>query len=298
VSHGRYVFPMEPVLGSHLSIAGGYFNAPEAAATLGFRAVQIFTKNNNQWAGKPLSAEDVCLFRESVAGRNLAPPIAHNSYLINLASADAELRRKSVDAMVVEIERASALGVPHVVSHPGAHVCTDDDTGLRFIVESIDEVFDRTAGLPTTIALETTAGQGTCLGWRFEHLQAIIERAAVPERLTVCVDTCHVFAAGYPLAPKRKYLATMRELDKAVGLERIVAFHLNDSKKPLGSRVDRHEHIGRGCLGDEPFRLVLQDRRFRDVPMILETPKGVDPETSLAWDVVNRDRLLRLASTR
>ena len=286
---------MEPVLGSHLSIAGGYYKAAESAGDLGFKAVQIFTKNNNQWAGKPLSEDDIRLFRASVESRGLAPPISHNSYLINLASADAELRRKSIDAMVVELERACALGVPHVVAHPGAHVCSDDETGLRQVVESIDEVFERTSSLPTTIALETTAGQGTCLGWRFEHLGSIINSVAVPKRLTVCVDTCHIFAAGYPLAPKRKYMATMRELDRAVGMDRVIAFHVNDSKKPLGSRVDRHEHIGRGFLGDEPFRLLLQDRRFRTIPMILETPKEMNPETETAWDAVNRERLLKLA---
>jgi deoxyribonuclease IV len=291
-------FPMELVLGSHLSIAGGYYKAAESAGDLGFKAVQIFTKNNNQWAGKPLSDEDIRLFRASVATRGLAPPISHNSYLINLASSDETLRRRSIDAMVVELERAFALGVPHVVAHPGAHVCSDDETGLRLVVKSIDEVFQRTASLPTTIALETTAGQGTCLGWRFEHLRSIIGRVAVPQRITVCVDTCHVFAAGYPLAPKRKYMATMRELDRAVGVERVVAFHVNDSKKPLGSRVDRHAHIGRGFLGDEPFRLLLHDRRFRGIPMILETPKEQNPQTQTAWDVVNRDRLLSLATKK
>jgi len=289
---------MEPILGAHLSIAGGYYKAAEAAGRIGFQAVQIFTKNNNQWAGKPLSAEDLQQFRTAVAAHGLVPPIAHNSYLINLATSDPALRHKSIDAMVIELQRASALGVPHVVAHPGCFVDGDEETGLRLIAKSIDEVFDRTGELPTTIALETTAGQGTSLGWRFEHLQAIIERVANPERITICVDTCHVFAAGYALAPKRKYMATMRELDRAVGIERVVAVHINDSKKPFGSRVDRHEHIGRGFLGDEPFRLLLQDRRFRNIPMILETPKTINPETKTEWDVVNRERLLMLAARK
>lgn len=289
---------MEPILGSHLSIAGGYYKAADTAGKLGFKAVQIFTKNNNQWAGKRLSDEDIRSFAASIEMSGLSPPISHNSYLINLASSNPNLRCKSIDAMVIELERADALGVPHVVAHPGAYVDSDEETGLRLIAQAVDEVFDRTSHLKTTIALETTAGQGTCLGWRFEHLQTIIDRVAVSKRLTVCVDTCHVFAAGYPLAPKRKYMATIRDLDRAVGLDRVVAFHVNDSKKPLGSRVDRHEHIGLGCLGDEPFRLLLQDRRFRGVPMILETAKEENPETKTPWDAVNRDRLLMLSTKK
>jgi deoxyribonuclease IV len=287
---------MEPLLGSHLSIAGGYYKAANRARELGFTALQIFTKNNNQWRAKPLLDEEITVFRAAVDAAKLAPPIAHNAYLINLASANPELRQKSIDAMVVELERAYALDVPHVVAHPGSFVGSDEETGLRVVAASIDDVFSRTANLPTTIALETTAGQGCHLGWRFEHLGAIIGRSGYPQRLTACIDTCHIFAAGYPLAPKRKYMETMQALDREVGIERVVAFHVNDSKKTLGSRVDRHEHIGMGCLGDEPFRLLMQDRRFRKVPMILETPKETQPVTGKPWDVVNRDRLLRLAS--
>ena len=289
---------MEPIIGSHLSIAGGYYKAADKAKELGFGALQIFTKNNNQWRAKPLSNEDIQAFQASVEAAKLVPPVAHNSYLINLASANPELRKQSIDAMVVELERAFALGVPHVVAHPGSFVGSDEETGLRVVAESLDEVFQRTETLPTTIALETTAGQGCHLGWRFEQLSAIIGRSAHQNRLTVCVDTCHIFAAGYPLAPKRKYMETMKTLDREVGIDRVVAFHVNDSKKPLGSRVDRHEHIGQGCLGDQPFQLLMQDRRFREVPMILETPKETKPGTDIPWDVINRDRLLKLCTQK
>lgn len=289
---------MESIIGSHLSIAGGYYKAADKARELGFQALQVFTKNNNQWRAKPLSDEEIQAFRKAVAEAKLVPPVAHNSYLINLASANPDLRKQSIDAMVVELERAAALGIPHVVAHPGSFVGSDEQTGLTVCAASIDEVMERTAALPTTIALETTAGQGSHLGWRFEHLSEIINRSAFQDRLTVCVDTCHIFAAGYPLAPKRKYMETMKALDKAVGVERVVAFHVNDSKKPLGSRVDRHEHIGLGCLGDEPFQLLLQDRRFRKIPMILETAKEDHPDTGIPWDAINRKRLLKLAANK
>ena len=289
---------MEPILGSHLSIAGGYYKAADRAGELGFRALQVFTKNNNQWRAKPLSEPEIQAFCHAVKAAKLAPPIAHNSYLVNLASANDELRLKSIEAMIVELERAFALGIPHVVAHPGSFVGSDEVTGLRVVAESIDEVFNRTPKLPTTIALETTAGQGSHLGWRFEQLGAIINRSAFPDRLTACVDTCHLFAAGYPLAPKKKYMETMKAFDQQVGLERIIAFHVNDSKKPFGSRVDRHEHIGLGCLGDEPFKLLMQDRRFRTIPMILETPKETKPGTDVPWDLVNRDKLLALAKSK
>lgn len=265
---------MAPLLGSHKSIAGGYYKAVDAAAALGMETVQLFTKNNNQWRAKPLSDEDVCLFRDAIKRTGLRKPCAHNCYLINVASANDELWEKSLDALVIEVERAEALGLDGVVMHPGSHVDATTDEGLRRIVRAIDEVHCRTAGVKTELWLETTAGQGSSLGHRFEHLAAILNGVKQPERLGVCVDSCHIFAAGYPLQTKEEYEETFGQFDRIVGVNLIRAFHLNDSKKPLGSRVDRHEHIGEGCLGLEPFRHILNDPRFEEIPMYLETEKG------------------------
>lgn len=283
-----------PLFGSHLSIAGGYYKAVRRAAELGMDCVQLFTKNNNQWRAKPLGDEDVRLFRESLSETGITHPISHDSYLINLASSDEELWMKSIDAMVVELERAHRLGIPHVVAHPGSHVGAGEEFGLRRVAAGLDHVFERTSQLPTTVALETTAGQGTNLGNRFEHLAEIMGRCSYSKRLTVCLDTCHVFAAGYSLAPKRKYLATFAEFDRIVGLDRLVAIHVNDSKKGLGSRVDRHEHIGKGYLGIEPFEHLVNDRRFTKLPMYLETAKEVDPQTGRDWDAINLELLRSL----
>lgn len=273
------------ILGAHMSIAGGYYKAVEIAKACGCDCVQLFTKNNNQWRAKAISAEDVRLFQERLQECGISHPIAHDSYLINLASHDDALWRKSVDAFVVEMQRAEQLGLAYVVTHPGAFVGGTEGSGIERVVQALDEVHRRTPGLRTKCLLENTAGQGTCLGWRFEQLAAILEGVAEPERLGVCLDTCHLFAAGYPLIERQDYLATMRAFDKLIGLDRVQAFHLNDSKKELGSRVDRHEHIGRGKLGVEPFRHLLHDRRFREVPMYLETPKGKERGEEL--DVIN-----------
>jgi deoxyribonuclease-4 len=263
-----------PLLGSHLSIAGGYYKAADAAAVLGMQTIQIFTKNNNQWAAKPLLDEDIRLFRDAVARAGIRLPCAHNSYLINLASPDDELWQKSVEAMIVELQRAEALGLAGVVMHPGSFVTSSEEEGLARIVTALDQVHKRTRGIACQTWLETTAGQGSNLGHRFEHLARLIAEVRDPERIGVCVDSCHIFAAGYPIQTPAEYAETMSEFDRLIGIDRIRAWHLNDSKKPLGSRVDRHEHIGEGCLGLEPFRHILNDARFADVPMYLETEKG------------------------
>lgn len=263
-----------PLLGSHLSIAGGYYKATDTAAALGLQTVQIFTKNNNQWQGKPLTPDDIQRFRDGVERAGLQVPCAHNSYLINVASPKEELWRKSVEALVIEVERAEALGLAGVVMHPGSCVDSCEADGLAKIITALDEVHERTPGVTVQLWLETTAGQGSCLGHRFEHLGAILAGVQQPERLGVCVDTCHIFAAGYPLGTPAEYQQTFDEFERLIGTSRIRAFHLNDSKKPLGSRVDRHEHIGEGCLGLEPFRHVLNDPRFAGLPMYLETEKG------------------------
>lgn len=262
-----------PLFGSHLSIAGGYYKAVEAAAGYGMRTVQIFTKNNNQWRGKPLTAIEVQRFRDAVGESGLQVPCAHDSYLINLASPDDELWTKSLEAFVVELERAEALGLAGVVMHPGSYVDSSEELGLKRIVQALDEVHRRASGFAVETWLETTAGQGTNLGHRFEHLGFILRNCREPERFGVCVDTCHIFAAGYGLKTRDEYEETMRQLDGQVGLDRVRAFHLNDSKREQGSRVDRHEHIGEGHLGLEPFRFVVNDPRFASLPMYLETKK-------------------------
>ncbi|MCI0684199.1 MAG: deoxyribonuclease IV [Gemmataceae bacterium] len=262
-----------PLLGAHNSIAGGYHNALITAHHNGCATVQIFTKNNNQWAGKPLTADEIALFREKLAEFKLRLPMAHAAYLINLASPQPELYRRSVEAFVVETQRAEALGLAYLVVHPGTPTDGDRAAGLRRVARALDETHRRCRKCRVMVLLETTAGQGSSLGHRFEDLAGILDRVKDPDRLGVCLDTCHVFAAGYPLAPPAAYKATMMEFDRVVGLSKLRAFHLNDSQKPLGSRVDRHAHIGQGCLGLEPFRLLLNDPRFRAHPMVLETPK-------------------------
>ncbi|MEK6233317.1 MAG: deoxyribonuclease IV, partial [Planctomycetales bacterium] len=263
-----------PLLGAHMSIAGGFHKAVERAAAAGMSICQIFTKNNNQWKGKPLGKKDAQRFQESLAEHGISHPLAHDSYLINMASPNQALWRKSLNAFVTELRRADLLGIPHVVAHPGAYVSSSEEAGLERIAQALDEVHKKTGELQSGCLLETTAGQGTNLGWKFEHLAAIFALVREPDRLGVCFDTCHVLAAGYPMASAAEYQATMDAFDHLVGLERIKAFHLNDSKRELGSRVDRHEHIGEGFVGLEPFRRILNDARFRDVPMYLETPKG------------------------
>jgi deoxyribonuclease-4 len=262
-----------PLFGAHMSIAGGYHLALLAARDHGCDTVQLFTKAPNQWAGKPIVTDEVKLFRRTLRQTRLRFPLAHDSYLINLATPDPALYRKSIEAFVEEMQRAEALGLRYLVTHPGAHMGAGEVEGLARIAVAIDEVHRRCSGFKLRILLETTAGQGTSLGHRFEHLRDIISQVAAPGRLGVCLDTCHVFAAGYSLATEREYRATMREFDRSIGLKRLKAFHLNDSLKPAGSRVDRHAHIGRGHLGLEPFRLLVNDRRFRNKPMVLETAK-------------------------
>lgn len=263
-----------PLLGAHMSIAGGYFKAADAAAALGMETVQLFTKNNNQWAGKPLGEDDVRLFRAALERGGLQKPCAHNSYLINLASPDDVLWRKSVDASVDELQRAETLGLDGVVMHPGSYVTSSEEEGLQRIVQGIDEVHRRCPDFRTEFWLETTAGQGSSLGCEFEHIAAILNGVKSPDRLGVCVDSCHIFSAGYPLRTPEDYARTMMDFDRLIGLSRVRAFHLNDSKKPFASRVDRHEHIGEGSLGLEPFRHILNDPRFAALPMYLETNKG------------------------
>ncbi|MBA4064563.1 MAG: deoxyribonuclease IV [Isosphaera sp.] len=274
-----------PVLGAHLSVAGGLRKAAEAAAALGCGTVQIFTKSPNAWEAKPLADADVRAFRAAVAAAGLRFPTAHDSYLINLAAPDDAAFRKSVAALAVEVERAEALGLSYLVTHPGAHTGSGEDAGLARVAAGLDEVRGRCPGVKVKVLLETTAGQGTCLGHRFEHLRTILDHVTDADWLGVCLDTCHVFAAGYGLATADEYAATVDEFDRVVGLSRLELFHLNDSVKGRGSRVDRHAGIGLGMIGPEPFRRLVTDTRFAHLPMVLETPK--EGPAGEAMDPVN-----------
>jgi len=277
-----------------MSIAGGLDRAIERGQSLGCRTIQIFTKNSNQWKSKPLTNDAVEAFRRAWAESGIGPVFAHDSYLINLASPDAEKHRKSMKAFLDEMRRAERLGLAYLVMHPGSHLSSGESKGLRKIARSLDRLHRQTAGFNLIVLLETTAGQGTNLGHRFEHLAEIIDQVEQPERLGVCFDTCHALAAGYDIRSAAGYRKVMREFDRVLGLERLRVFHLNDSKKPLDSRVDRHEHIGKGQLGLEPFRLILNDRRFKKVPKVLETPKGPEMEE----DRVNLQILRDLVKSR
>jgi deoxyribonuclease-4 len=269
-----------------MSIAGGYWKAVEAAAVAGCDCVQVFTKNSNQWNAKPITSEEANAFVDSLRDREIGDPISHASYLINLASPNAELRDKSIAALVIELQRAKQLSIPWVVVHPGSFTASTEEDGLDRSAAAIDGILIDTAINGAGLLLENTAGQGTNLGWSFGQLGSILSQLGHEQRLGVCFDTCHAFAAGYDLSQPTSYDAMWEEFDQAVGLSRLKALHLNDSKKGLGSRVDRHEHIGAGAIGLEGFRLLLNDPRLAKLPMYLETEKGSN-ESGEDWDVVN-----------
>ncbi len=277
-----------------MSIAGGLERAAERGRSVGCNTIQIFTKNNSQWKGKPLTEAQVERFRQAQAESGIAPIFAHDCYLINLASPERGNYQKSFYAFLDEMRRAERLGLPYLVMHPGAHLGSGETRGLKRVIRAFDRLHGKTEGYRLMVLLETTAGQGTALGYRFEHLAEIIQGVERPERLGVCFDTCHVLAAGYDFRTPAGYRKVMRQFDRTLGLQRLRVFHLNDSKKPLGSRVDRHEHIGKGQVGREAFRMILQDRRFLKVPKVLETPKGKDQ----AEDRMNLRTLRRLARPR
>jgi len=282
----------EPFIGAHMSISGGLHLAIERALQVNCRALQIFTKNASQWKAKPLSDEALERFRTAREKSGLGIVFAHDSYLINLASPDPRLLEKSITAMGDELERAERLGLPFVVIHPGAHKGDGEAAGLARVAASLDAVHRNHPDLGVQILIETTAGQGTSLGFRFEHLAAIIENVEQPERLGVCLDTCHIFAAGYDIRTAGTYAKSMDEFQRVIGFDQLKAIHVNDSKKDLGSRVDRHDQIGEGALGIEAFRCLMQDDRLTGIPKVLETHKG--PE--LEEDRRNLDLLRQLAS--
>ena len=268
-------------LGAHMSIAGGLSLALERGREVGCGAVQIFLKNQRQWAAKLLAAGEVRAFRAARRATGVRHVFAHSSYLINLGNPSPALWSQAVDAFTDELERAEALGLSCVVIHPGSHMGAGLEAGLARVTAALDESLARTAGYRVKVALENTAGAGNTIGRTFGELGALLERAARPERLGVCLDTCHLFAAGYDVRTAAGYRRAMAECGATVGLERVLAFHLNDAKAPLGSGLDRHENIGRGALGLVPFRLLLNDRRFARVPKVLETPKEPEPTADL-----------------
>lgn len=276
------------LLGAHVSIAGGIHNAVDRGVGSGCGVIQIFTQNSNQWKGKAVSPADAKLFRDKLAASGISHVVSHDIYLINLAAAPGEVKDKSLIAFREEMQRCAALGIEKIVMHPGSHNGDGEETGIRRICEAFDQLFAEVPEYTGKVLLENTAGQGTNLGYRFDHLKAIIEGSSYPTRFGVCFDTCHAFASGYPIADRDGYRRTFDEFDAALGIERLVAFHLNDSKKGLGCKVDRHEHIGAGALGLEPFRFILNDAQFKLVPKFIETPKGDADE----MDAVNL-KLLR-----
>ncbi|PHR26699.1 MAG: deoxyribonuclease IV [Desulfotalea sp.] len=277
------------LLGAHESVAGGLHRAFERIEKVGGESLQIFTRNQRQWNPAPLKQEEIDLFKEAHAKSEHIPVASHASYLANLATGKDELLEKSINSLVLEFDRCHKLGIPQVVMHPGTHGGDGEEAGLSRFVAGLDRAF-QASGLEVTLLLETTAGQGTSLGSTFEEIGYILEHSQFPELLGVCVDTCHIFAAGYELRTDAGYTKTMNNMESCFGTDRVKFFHLNDSKKDLGSKVDRHEHIGKGLIGLEGFRKLLTDTRFTGLPMTLETPKS----DSLAEDIVNLQTLRSL----
>jgi deoxyribonuclease IV len=282
---------VSPRLGAHMSIRGGLPRAVDRAHASGCTALQIFTKSAGQWRARPLPAEEVREFRRRLRETGIRPVVAHTSYLINIAASDRSLRRRSIDALVEELDRAEALGLEGLVMHPGSHTNGSEQGGLRLIADGIAAAFEARPDGRTKLLLEHTAGQGTNLGHRFEHLAAVIDALGGTPRVGVCLDTCHLLTAGYDICSPEGYQETFRQFGRIVGFSRLKAFHLNDSKKPCASRVDRHEHIGKGCLGLEPFRWLLNDPRFARLPMLLETAKLETRESLRLSDVDPLDEM-------
>ena len=265
-----------PLLGAHMSIAGGIGNAFIEGKKVNCDAIQIFTKSSRQWASKPYSKEEIEQFHINRKETGIGTVVAHDSYLLNMGSPDAALRTRSVAAFIDELERCEILGVTNLIAHPGAHVGAGELDGIKTIARSLDEVHKACPGYTAKVTLEITAGQGSNLGYRFEQIGNMIDATRESDRLRVCFDTEHAFAAGYDIRTRDGYERTFGEFDEAIGIELLAAFHLNDSKKEFNSRVDRHEHIGKGFIGIEAFRMLVNDRRFWGLPMCLETPKGPD----------------------
>ncbi len=282
-----------PLLGAHMSIAGGLYRAPLKGREAGCQAIQIFTRNRNRWKSKKLSTKEIDLFHKACEETSIRVVAAHSSYLINLASTRSHVFEKSVHALLQELERVERLEIPYLVMHPGAHVGGGEMKGLKRIAGALNGVLERTSDYRVKILLETTAGQGTSLGYRLEHLAEILEMTESQERLGVCIDTCHAFAAGYDFRTAKAYRQFLQEFDRILGLDRLRLFHINDSKNGFGSRVDRHEHPGAGFIGLKAFSFFLNDPKLAHLPFLIETPKGKNKE-GLDWDMVNLNLLRSL----
>ena len=279
-----------PRLGAHQSIAGGVDKAVRRGAAAGCETLQIFVKSPNRWARRPLPAEEIARFRAAVSETGIHPVFAHDSYLVNVGSDDSGLWHRSLETLLEEVEHAEALDLPYLVMHPGSYGKDTLAAGMGRVADALNLLHRRTPGYRVRVLLETTAGQGHVIGRSFEELRDLMALASAPERLGVCFDTCHVFAAGYELRTKEGYRATMQELEHVIGARHVLAFHLNDSRGGLGSHLDRHDDIGAGALGLDGFRWLLNDRRWRDRPMVIETDKSED----LHEDVENLARLRSL----
>ncbi|MGA9365123.1 MAG: deoxyribonuclease IV [Bacteroidota bacterium] len=277
------------LLGAHMSIDGGVHTAHERGMSIGCTTMQLFTKNNSQWAARPISKEEIEKYEALERKSGIRPVVAHSSYLINLCAKNAVVLKKSRQAFKDELDRCESLNVPYLVFHPGLHMGRGEREGIERIAESLNLLHEETKNYHVKSVLELTAGQGTAVGFRFQHLRDIIDEIEVNERVAVCVDTCHLFAAGYDISTETGYKNTFDEFDAIIGLDRLVVLHVNDSKRELGSHVDRHEHIGKGRIGNIAFRLLMNDARFVRIPKILETPKSKD----MHEDVMNLRKLRR-----
>jgi deoxyribonuclease-4 len=282
------------LIGAHMSIAGGLFNAFAEGERKGCETIQIFVKSSNQWQAKPISDEDLEKYHQEQKRTGIGPVVAHDSYLINLGSPNPELLEKSRQAFLVELQRCEKLAITYLVTHPGSYLDSPEQSGIDRIAQSLTWLFEQTPDYRVKVALETTAGQGTNLGYTFEQLAEMIEKSGLPQRCVVCLDTCHAYAAGYDIANRDGYEQTWKAFERIIGLDKLAAIHLNDSKKGLGSRVDRHEQIGKGTLGQDVFGFIMQDARFKNIPKLLETPKGDNDE----MDEINLKLLRSLVSVK
>ncbi|OQX95022.1 deoxyribonuclease IV [candidate division KSB1 bacterium 4572_119] len=264
------------LLGAHVSIAGGIDQAVSRGEEIGSTAIQIFTKNQRQWNAKPLLRDEIDKFKKSLNNSQIQQVIAHSSYLVNLCNPDKNQLQKSRESFIFELKRSSRLGISGLVFHPGAHLNAGEKAGIQLIADSINYIIEKCPDEKVQLLLETTAGQGSAIGFKFEQLREIIDRVQQQGKIGVCLDTCHIFAAGYDIRDHESFTDTIDQFDQIIGLEWLQAIHLNDSKKDLGTRVDRHERIGLGKIGIEPFRQIMKDARFREVPKILEVPGGME----------------------
>jgi len=283
------------LLGAHFSIAKGFHNALYEAEAYGCNAIQMFTKNASNWRERTVSSEEIKLFEQAREATGIQSIASHTSYLINPATYDKKKQAMSYNALQQELIRSSMLHIPYLVLHPGSHMGRGEKEGIFRIAESVNQIFEQTPGLPTRLLFETTAGQGSSVGYTFEHLAAIMDLVEKKNRIGICLDTCHIFAAGYDIRTEESYNHTIDTFDSVIGIKNLYLIHLNDSKKTCGSKVDRHEHIGRGFIGLKAFELFMNDKRFSDIPKIIETPKGEEGEN---WDKKNLNQLRAISKNR